>query len=98
MRGVRLTNCGTTADAKLAEAAEGDGEGDDVGGEVADDHDILRIRGDELGRHAVAVAVLCWLGLFLIFLGVRCFRIFVFVVDDFRANGKSCYKYAGHGY
>lgn len=51
----RLTDCAAAADAQGAEALEGDGEGDDVGCDVPDDHDGGRVGRDEFGRHAAVL-------------------------------------------
>lgn len=42
-----LTGGAAAADGEAAEAEEGDGKGHDVGGDVADDHDLIRVGGDE---------------------------------------------------
>lgn len=49
--GRQLTDCAAAANAEETKAGEGDGEGRDVGGDVADDHYGGGVAGDELGRH-----------------------------------------------
>lgn len=54
-----LTDCAAAADGEAAETEEGEGKGHDVRGDVADDHDLVRVGRDEFGRHVgfgVAVA------------------------------------------
>lgn len=45
------TNCATSADAKESKASEGNREGCDVGGDIADDHHGGGVGGDEFGGH-----------------------------------------------
>lgn len=51
----------------MAETEEGDGEGCDVGGDLADHHDLLGVGGDEFGRHVEGMVLIPWI------MGIRVF-------------------------
>lgn len=48
-----LTDRAAPADGEAAEAEEGNRKGHDVGGDVADDHHLVRVGWDEFGRHGL---------------------------------------------
>jgi hypothetical protein len=51
-----LTEGAAPADWEAAEAEEGHGKGHDVGGEVADDHDLVGVWWDEFRRHVLSLS------------------------------------------
>lgn len=51
MREQQRTKRSTATDVDLAEACEGEREGDDVWCDVADDHDLVRVRWNEFAGH-----------------------------------------------
>jgi hypothetical protein len=80
-----LTDCAASADAQLAKAAEGHREGDDIRRDVPDDHDILRVGGNELVRHRV------WLVRFF-----NLWRFWIVAVEYFGSDSQGCYEDSCH--